>query len=70
MIRPSSLDECCGTTCDAQANKEYVRELEEKLARYEALLDDVYDHGRSNPSSAPNCVMAVVDAYNSEVEVE
>jgi len=66
MIRPSSLDECCGTTCDAQANKEYVAKLEAKLEIYQGLLDDLYHHGKSNPCSAPNCVMDVVEALDAE----
>lgn len=66
MTKPSGLNECCGTTCDARANQEYVAALEAKLARYEALLDDVYSHGKSNPCSAPNCAIAVVEALDAE----
>lgn len=68
MTRAHQLNECCGTTCDAQANQAYVVALEARLARYEALLDDVYDHGKSNPCSAPNCVMDVVEALDAEQE--
>lgn len=68
MTKPSGLNECCGTTCDAQANLKYVAELEARLARYEALLDNVYSHGKSNPCSAPNCVMDVVEALDAEEE--
>lgn len=68
MIKPSRLNECCGTTCNARANRAYVAKLEAKLHRYTLLLDDVYSHGKSNPMSAPNCAIAVVEAIDAEDE--
>lgn len=59
---------CCGTTCDAQANLAYVTALEAKLRKYTELLDDVYSYGKSNPCSAPNCVTYVVEAMDEEDE--
>lgn len=68
MIKPSGLNECCGTTCDAQANREYVAKLEAALEIYRGLLDNVYSYGRSNPCSAPSCVTDVVEAMDEEDE--
>lgn len=32
---------CCGTTCDATANYQYVKDLERKLALVEAERDNL-----------------------------
>lgn len=56
-LEQHTLSQCCGTTCDVRANKDYV-------AKLEAMLDDVYNYGKKNPTTAPNCVMAVVDSLD------
>lgn len=43
MIKPHTIQFCCGTTCDAAANLAYVRELEARNQFLEELLNELIE---------------------------
>lgn len=41
MNKPESFGQCCGTTCNAKANQEYVTHLEARVLELEELLHEL-----------------------------